>query len=273
MINLTDISRQSPETHSKKYRKMNSFSSINVKKRQTTQICKFYQKGWCRFGSRCRNFHPNCQNPKETNQTTSKELVSYSLTKTCGICLELVLHKKDKKSQMFGILPNCNHCFCFACIRRWRRSKDFDCTVSKGCPECRTWSDFVYRSKVWFENRDEKNEFIGKEKSWMQTIDCRYFRKGRGKCPFGNTCLYLHALRDGTKMDVGPPKPCRRQISASAVETELVDYLLIDDENDSFYRLVDLRAAHEQLREILNFDEYLDSEPSNEAVFDFNDLF
>jgi len=74
-------------------------------------------------------------------------------------------------------------------------------------------------------------------------------------------------------MDVGPPKPCRRQISASAIETELVDYLLIDDENDSFYRLVDLRAAHEQLREILNFDEYLDSEPSNEAVFDFNDLF
>lgn len=238
-------------------------SSINVKKRQTTRkICKFYQKGWCRFGSHCRNIHPNCQNPQE--------LVN-SLTKTCGICLELVLHKNDNKSQMFGILPNCNHCFCFACIRRWRSSKDFDCTVSKGCPECRTWSDFVYRSKVWFENRDEKNEFIGKEKSWMQTIDCRYFRKGRGKCPFGNTCLYLHALPDGTKMDVGPPKPSRRQISA--VETESVDYLLIDDENDSFYRLVDLRAADEQLRQMLNFDEYLDSEPSNEAEFDFNDLF
>ena len=40
--------------------------------------------------------------------------------------------------------------------------------------------------------------------------DCKYFNKGRGKCPFGNKCFYLHALPDGTKTDVGPPVRQRR---------------------------------------------------------------
>ena len=42
------------------------------------------------------------------------------------------------------------------------------------------------------------------------TKDCKYFSKGRGKCPFGNKCFYLHALPDGTKTDVGPPIRHRR---------------------------------------------------------------
>jgi hypothetical protein len=40
--------------------------------------------------------------------------------------------------------------------------------------------------------------------------DCKYFRSGRGKCPFGNKCFYLHAYPDGTKADVGPPLRQRR---------------------------------------------------------------
>lgn len=35
---------------------------------------------------------------------------------------------------------------------------------------------------------------------------CKYFNQGRGECPFGNRCFYLHALPDGTRADVGPPQ-------------------------------------------------------------------
>lgn len=45
---------------------------------------------------------------------------------------------------------------------------------------------------------------------FYSTKDCKYFKKGRGKCPFGNKCFYLHALPDGTKTDVGPPVRQRR---------------------------------------------------------------
>lgn len=45
---------------------------------------------------------------------------------------------------------------------------------------------------------------------YYSTKDCKYFNKGRGKCPFGNKCFYLHALPDGTKTDVGPPVRQRR---------------------------------------------------------------
>lgn len=40
--------------------------------------------------------------------------------------------------------------------------------------------------------------------------DCKYFKSGVGKCPFGNKCFYLHAYPDGTKTDVGPPPRQRR---------------------------------------------------------------
>lgn len=39
---------------------------------------------------------------------------------------------------------------------------------------------------------------------------CKYFKQGEGQCPFGNKCFYLHALPDGTRKDVGPPKRKRR---------------------------------------------------------------
>lgn len=48
----------------------------------------------------------------------------------------------------------------------------------------------------------------------MKQIDCRYFRKGKGRCPFGNTCMFLHALPNGQEFDVGPPKP-RRKLAGS----------------------------------------------------------
>ncbi|XP_066260526.1 probable E3 ubiquitin-protein ligase makorin-1 [Euwallacea similis] len=243
----------------------------NLLQRQGRTICQFYLRGTCRFGIRCRNVHsdltesprqPNAAKPNQihnqnhnlpsrtfsaastnTNQSTasgispsastSTEARSIAATLACGICFDTIMEKTDFREQTFGILPNCNHCFCFACIRKWRQSKEFDFEVSKACPECRQPSDYVYPSRIWFEIQEEKQTFIRKEKTRMQKINCRYFSKGSGYCPFGNTCLYLHALPNGTKMDVGPPKPRRRRISN--VDTEMLHqilYWLNDDELD-----------------------------------------
>lgn len=57
--------------------------------------------------------------------------------------------------------------------------------------------------------KEEKDKLISERKSRMAQIDCKYFRKGRGKCPFGNVCLYQHKLPNGKKVDVGPPLPRR----------------------------------------------------------------
>lgn len=66
----------------------------------------------------------------------------------------------------------------------------------------------------------------------MQKHHCKYFNKGSGSCPFGNTCLYLHALPNGKKMDVGPPRPRRRRTSNidNDMLYEILYWLNDDDE-------------------------------------------
>ncbi|KAG5896160.1 hypothetical protein JTB14_015863 [Gonioctena quinquepunctata] len=72
----------------------------------------------------------------------------------------------------------------------------------------------------------------------MKLKDCLYFRKGKGKCPFGNTCLYLHALPNGKVLDVGPPQPRRRRGEATWAlesEAEMLQQILFwinDDQDD-----------------------------------------
>lgn len=40
---------------------------------------------------------------------------------------------------------------------------------------------------------------------------CKYFDQGRGSCPFGGKCLYLHALPDGRRAE---PEQPRKQLSS-----------------------------------------------------------
>jgi E3 ubiquitin-protein ligase makorin len=44
---------------------------------------------------------------------------------------------------------------------------------------------------------------------------CRYYKNGKGECPFGNKCFYLHALQNGKKIDVGPPRRRRKRENAN----------------------------------------------------------
>lgn len=80
----------------------------------------------------------------------------------------------------------------------------------RACPECRVTSDFVCPSMYWVDTKEEKEKLIDNYKEALSKKDCKYFKQGRGKCPFGNKCFYLHALPDGTKTDVGPPPRQRR---------------------------------------------------------------
>ncbi|XP_077358858.1 E3 ubiquitin-protein ligase makorin-2-like [Festucalex cinctus] len=40
---------------------------------------------------------------------------------------------------------------------------------------------------------------------------CKYFDQGRGSCPFGGKCLYLHAFPDGSRAEAEKP---RKQLSS-----------------------------------------------------------
>lgn len=96
--------------------------------------------------------------------------------KTCGICYEIVWEKKGRETR-FGILPNCKHCFCLECIRRWRQAKQFKKKIIRSCPECRICSDFVCPSSIWVDSAKEKEKLISNYKKALAGKDCKYFKK------------------------------------------------------------------------------------------------
>jgi E3 ubiquitin-protein ligase makorin len=44
----------------------------------------------------------------------------------------------------------------------------------------------------------EKEDLISEYKEVLKEIPCRLFNKGKGECPFRNSCNYAHVLPDGT---------------------------------------------------------------------------
>lgn len=49
----------------------------------------------------------------------------------CGVCMEVVFEKVNLSERRFGILSNCNHCYCLKCIRKWRSAKQFESKIIK----------------------------------------------------------------------------------------------------------------------------------------------
>uniref|UniRef100_A0A1I8NRE9 RING-type E3 ubiquitin transferase n=1 Tax=Stomoxys calcitrans TaxID=35570 RepID=A0A1I8NRE9_STOCA len=135
--------------------------------------------------------------------------VARSMDKTCGICFDTIMEKAGREKR-FGILPNCNHIFCLECIRKWRQAKQFEHKITRSCPECRVSSDFVCPSAFWVETKEEKDKLLGDYRKALGIKDCKYFKNGDGKCPFGNKCFYKHALPSGELVDVGCPKKARK---------------------------------------------------------------
>ncbi|KAM8708016.1 hypothetical protein ACLKA7_015050 [Drosophila subpalustris] len=160
--------------------------------------------------------------------------IAQSKDKTCGICFDTIMEKAGREKR-FGILPNCNHIFCLECIRTWRQAKQFEHKITRACPECRVCSDFVCPSAFWVETKEEKDKLLNDYRAALGAKDCKYFKKGEGKCPFGNKCFYKHALPNGEIVDVGLPKRARKLHS----QNQLIDLLDI-----YLWEYVDRRDYH-----------------------------
>ncbi|NWZ93405.1 MKRN2 ligase, partial [Nesospiza acunhae] len=190
--------------------------------------------GACHFGERCLYLHGQlCEicglqvlHPFDQEQRKAHEMmcmatfehdmerafaIQASQDKVCSICMEVVYEKASASERRFGILSNCTHTYCLSCIRQWRCAKQFENPIIKSCPECRVISEFVIPSVYWVEEQEKKNELIEAFKQGVGKKPCKYFEQGKGTCPFGGKCLYLHAYPDGTRAE--PEKP-RKQLSS-----------------------------------------------------------
>ncbi|XP_067000780.1 probable E3 ubiquitin-protein ligase makorin-1 [Anabrus simplex] len=222
------------------------------------KLCPQLQNGKCENGADCPYLHGDtcelcgqaCLHPHDVEQRKKHNnecikqheqdmelsfAVARSKDKACGICFETIM-EKNHREQRFGILPNCSHCFCLTCIRKWRQSKQFENKIVRSCPECRVTSDFVCPSMYWVDTKEDKDKLIRDYKGALSVKNCKYFRSGRGKCPFGNKCFYLHALPDGTKADVGPPVRRRRRRGSDEDFHALLQFFVWDflDEFEDF---------------------------------------
>ncbi|XP_053313830.1 E3 ubiquitin-protein ligase makorin-2-like [Spea bombifrons] len=115
----------------------------------------------------------------------------------CGICMDKVYDKQVAEERVFGILPNCSHAYCVDCIKRWRKTRDFQNEVIKGCPQCRIKSSYFIPYKYWIGESAEKLKLIENFKAKTSKIRCRFFLRGNGYCPFKSECIYLHELPSG----------------------------------------------------------------------------
>ncbi|CAG7837076.1 unnamed protein product [Allacma fusca] len=207
----------------------------------TEEMCPYAMVGECRYGEQCVLLHGNmcdycgqfCLHPydpvqreqhtKDCIQQHEQDMelsfaIARSSDKTCGICMEVVMEKSPPGEQRFGILPSCNHCYCLACLRKWRQARQFENKICRSCPECRVTSDFICPSRFWVESKEDKEKLIVSYKSALSKKSCRYYKNGTGECPFGNKCFYLHALPNGTVVDVGPPRRKPKRVQADGQE-------------------------------------------------------
>lgn len=126
----------------------------------------------------------------------NKDNEEFVLDDECCICLDKVL----ASGKQFGILDGCDHTFCLDCIRGWRST--YDKRTGKHhyrtCPICRRNSYLVIPSTRMVKSGPEKEELMEEYKEVLKTIPCRHFNKGKGMCPFMNSCLYAHVLPDGS---------------------------------------------------------------------------
>lgn len=268
----------------------------------TEELCPYYLVGECPNGDNCfclhglmcdmcglRILHPYNKDQQEKHKSeclASHEedmKVSFNVAEsakvTCGICMEVVWEKKEKQNQKFGILENCNHSYCLECIRKWRSAKSFQNTVVRACPECRVPSSFVTPSEIWVTDPEDKKKLIDGYKSHLAKKPCKHFDQGRGQCPFGANCFYLHAYPDGTKQDRSKiPRRARnadgawKDMDLSTIwrfiedrDISMIDVVGAMDEDDlDFFDLVYLLGVDQSSDDDMDsLDWYMDSDDNS----------
>ncbi|XP_038723209.1 putative RING-type E3 ubiquitin transferase C3H69 isoform X2 [Tripterygium wilfordii] len=188
-------------------------------------LCSFAAAGNCPRGDTCPHIHgdlcltcgKHCLHPfrpeereqhKRTCEKKQKHLLAlkHSQEIECSVCLERVLSKPTVAERKFGVLSECDHPFCISCIRNWRStspSSGVDVNSAlRTCPICRKLSYFVIPSVIWYSTQEEKQEIVDSYKEKLSSIDCKHFNFGNGNCPFGTSCFYKHAFRDGRLEEV-----------------------------------------------------------------------
>ncbi|XP_074582448.1 E3 ubiquitin-protein ligase makorin-like isoform X2 [Curcuma longa] len=188
-------------------------------------ICSFAAAGQCPYGERCARLHgdmcticgKHCLHPFRADERDDHikmcqknnmhlEALKYSQEIECSVCLDRVLSKPTAAERKFGLLSECDHPFCISCIRNWRNNSstsgmDINSAL-RACPICRKLSYFVIPSVIWFSTKEEKQEIIDSYKTKLKSINCKYFDFGNRTCPFGTSCFYKHAYRDGRLEEV-----------------------------------------------------------------------
>ncbi|KAL8109699.1 hypothetical protein AgCh_025699 [Apium graveolens] len=188
-------------------------------------MCSFAAAGNCPRGEKCPHIHgdlcPSCgkhclhpsrlEEREEHTKMCQKRKVQLEALKRsqeieCCVCLERVLSKPTAAERKFGLLSECDHPFCVSCIRNWRSSSPVSGmdvnSALRTCPICRKLSYFVIPSVIWYSTKEEKQEIVDSYKSRLRSIDCKHFDFGEGSCPFGTSCFYKHAYRDGRLEEV-----------------------------------------------------------------------
>jgi hypothetical protein len=153
------------------------------------RVCEFFKKGNCKYTDKCKFYHP-----KET--TKNNQGGDYVVDDECCICLEKVI----ANGKQFGVMDGCDHTFCLDCIRGWRATYDKRAGKHhfRTCPICRRNSYTVVPSSKMIKSGPEKEDLINEYKSVVKAIPCKHFNKGKGACPFMNSCFYAHLLPDGS---------------------------------------------------------------------------
>ncbi|KAI3893077.1 hypothetical protein MKW92_010035 [Papaver armeniacum] len=226
-------------------------------------ICSFAAAGKCPRGERCPHIHgdlcPTCERyclhpyrPDEREEHAmacgrkQKHLAAlkHSQEIECSVCLDRVLSKPSAAERKFGLLSECDHPFCISCIRNWRNNSptsgmDVNSAL-RACPICRKLSYFVIPSVIWYANQEEKQDIVSSYKAKLSSIDCRHFDFGNATCPFGTSCFYKHAYRDGRLEEVA-----LRHLGAEDGDTVIAKDIRLSD----FLRNLQLRplASFEEL--------------------------
>jgi len=182
-----------------------------------TGKCELYDQKCCPFkihGSQCPictlylindDKEAKCQHFKNCSQENEEEIlenckIQDSEKQVCKICLDIVWEKPNSSERRFGVLENCDHIFCLACIREWRKTKISDRSAVRGCPECRQESNFIIPSNYVVKGQD-KTKLITDYKKALSSRHCMHFKRGKASCPFGTSCFYKHEYEDGTLQD------------------------------------------------------------------------
>eukprot|EP00898_Chlorokybus_atmophyticus_P008465 jgi/Chlat1/861/Chrsp107S01316 len=184
-----------------------------MRERPETPVCVYFVSGNCRNGDSCMFRHVYAT-PTSSEQQQAPVAVAVTSTTptlcavsdnigtvcasedegpdTCGVCFEDV----QKAKKRFGLLTECDHCFCLECLRTWRQREGQELSVVRSCPACRKLSHFVVPSATFCKG-EEKQRVIAAYKATLARQPCRYYQSS-GTCRFGPHCFYAHVDSDGT---------------------------------------------------------------------------